>query len=160
MFTTINNYINDSFEVLTTKSKSYILDSADKVIRDPDWLGRSKPPTITDNEISIQRIPTAFNPFKGIGTVRLTISPDSENTKIKCDIYPWNNSFSDIIIVGVGLMTAWTFAGLIIVSTNWDSLVIIGLCWILAIFFTYISVLTNKKILRDYSKTIIKELTK
>jgi len=160
MFTAIDKFINESFEVQTPKSKVDILDSADKVIKDHDWLVNSRPPSITDNEVSIQRRPSAFAPFRGIGTVKFTFSQNLEETNIKCDIYPYNNSFSYVIILGVGLMTIWTLLGLLFSTNNKNSLLILGLGWIVAIFLTYISVLTNKKSLRDYSTTIIKELTK
>jgi len=160
MFTIINNYINESFEVQTPKAKDDILHSADKVIRGYDWLVNSKPPSITDNQVSIQRRPSAFAPFRGIGTIKLTISQNLEKTSIKCDIYPYDNSFPYIIIFGIGLMTTWTVGDLLISTNNKNSLLILGLGWTAAIFLTYISVLTNKKRLRDYSTTIIKELTK
>ena len=159
MFTTINKYINESFEVQTPKTKGDILDSADKVIRDYDWIVTSEAPLIRDNEVTIHRKPSAFAPFRPIGMVRFTVSQNLEKTNIKCDIYPYNNSFPYIIVVGIGLMTIWTVVGLII-STSYNSLLILGLGWTAAIFLTYISVLTNKKRLRDYSTTIIKELTK
>jgi hypothetical protein len=160
MFTTINEYINESFEVQTPKTKGDILDSADKVIKDHDWLVNSKPPLITDNQVSIQRRPSAFAPFRGIGTVKLTISQNLENTNIKCDIYPYDNYFPYIIILGIGLLTTWTVGGLLISTNHKNLLLILGLGWTAAILFTYISLLTNKKKLKNYSTSIIKELTK
>jgi|GEM_PF-5925225 len=159
MFATINKYVNGSFEVQTPKTRRDILNSADKVIRDHDWLVTSKPPLITDNEVRIQRAPSAFAPFRGIGTVKFIVSQNLEKTNIKCDIYPYNNSFPYIIVLGIGLMTTWTFAGLLI-STSKNSFLVLGLGWVLAIVSTYASMLTNKRRLKDYATTIIGKLVK
>ena len=157
MLQIINKYLNENFEIQTSQSMDSILKSVDKVVREYDWVIKSRPPIITENEIQIQRTPSTFAPFRGLGTIKLTLSGNSGQTNIKCDIYPYNNSFLYILMLGIGLMGIWTLVGLFI-STSMDTLLVLGIAWTGAIITTTISVLINKRKLKYYSKGILKAL--
>lgn len=161
MFTKIDRYVNESFEILTSKRRDEILDSANKLTSDYDRYNKSKFVVITNNQINIQSRPSTLAPFRGVGKIKLTISQNLDKTIIKCDIYPFSNSFSYIIILGLILMTIWTLVGLLIsTKMNSNSWIILGVGWVGAFALTYNSLIANKKRLRNYSKGIIEKLTK
>ena len=158
MLTSINQKISEHFEIISDKSMKIIMESADKKIRDFDGILQGKPPIITDGRIEINRSPLVFTAFRGIGTIVFSFSENKNQTSMTCEIFPYNNSFHLILLIGIVLLSLWTTAG--IIFWNQNSIIILSCGWIIAIVGTYISLVLNKHRLRKYSREIAKELLK
>jgi hypothetical protein len=156
MFKWINNYVNESFDMDTFKSKNSILSGAKSIIEGCDFFDKSEP-LISDGRIEINRMPGTLNPFGGLGKIVIVFNEYQNWTTLRCETFPYNNAVPTILNLALGTMILWSMIGLLLSWSIW-SLVVILSGWLIAGSSCFLSIWNSKITLRRYATRIVDKL--
>jgi len=115
---------------------------------------------LNDGRIEIVRTPTVFNPFKANGRIVLTLNEISDNNaQLKCEILPFDGTYPIIVGLFIAFFTLMSLLILLFGRGN-ETFLLILFMWTIFGLIQYVAYSLNKHGLIDYSKKVIKELTK
>lgn len=115
---------------------------------------------INNGKIEIIQSPTVFNAFKPNGRIIINLSANDPNSiKFTCEVIPFNGNLPILIWLIISMLVLWSL-GVLLFSRNFHAFLMIVGAWTVLGLITYLIVLFNKHGLVNYSKRVIKELTK
>lgn len=156
------------YEISTNKSKEAILSD---IYRNAESQKRSntllsfdlvdyRSFKVENGQIEIERLPSMFNPFRGIGTIYFHLESSIRGTTIKCVLEPYSK-FSIMATFGCLFCFLVLMTAIILFSINGNYAQVfffILFMWSISLGFPYLMARVNRKGLEEYSKTILNDL--
>jgi hypothetical protein len=165
MFQKINDIINTSYETVIPRGKEELIGVFVTNKSDPKWFSFLIPSQIDLREIKINgdmieilRMPGTFSPFRTHGKIRLHLlrAEKKDQTKIRCEIFPGNNTTPYLIFYQI--LTTGLLAILFLIMGKDFPTKVIGALVVVIIpgLISYLKHRSSRRDLIDYSRVIIK----
>lgn len=157
------------YEISTDKSKEAILSDINRKVESQkgnntlfsfDLVDYSSF-KIQNDHIEIERQPSMFNPFRGIGTIYFHLDKSIKGTTtIKCILEPYSK-FSLMATFGCLFCFLVLMTAIILFSINGNYAQVfffILFMWSISLGFPYLMTRVNRKALEEHSRTILNDL--
>jgi hypothetical protein len=156
------------YEISTNKSKEAILLDINRKVESQKrnntlfsfYLVDYSSFKVQNDQVEIERQPSMFNPFRGIGTIYFNLEKSIKGTTIKCILEPYSK-FSLIATFGclfcfLMLLTVILF---FFINENYAQVFFFILfMWTISLSFPYLMARVNRSALEEYSRTVLSDL--
>ena len=116
--------------------------------------------SLSDTRIEINRKPIFVDAFRSSGTITIDLISTSDNgTILKCRTLPFHGNLPIFVTLGAGGLILWTLM-ILAFGRNFESLLFILVSWSMTGVLSLIIFALTKYGLINYSKRVIKELTR
>ena len=156
------------YEISTNKSKEAILSDINRKVESQKGnntlfsfeLVDYSSFKVQNDQIKIERQPSMFNPFRGVGTIYFNLEKSIGGTTIKCILEPYSKlsimaTFGCLACFLMLMTTIIIFS----ISGNYAQVFFFILfMWTISLGFPYLMARVNRSALEEYSKTILNDL--
>jgi hypothetical protein len=165
MFQKFNEIINTSYDTVVPRGTGELIGILTTKKNDAKWFSSFIPSRIDFKEIKVNgdmieilRMPGPFSPFRAHGKIRLHFHETVKNdeTKIRCEIYPGNNTMPYLIVYQI--LTTGLLAILFLIMGKDFTTKVIGALLVVIVpgLISYLKYKSSRRDLIDYSRVIIK----
>jgi hypothetical protein len=163
----LNQKITHTFQVTTDASKEDIFSWIGDGKRKQLWTDFLVPGTIdykainvSDTRIELVRMPTMFNPFRPYGRIIIEIEEiKNKRTNLKCQILPYDGMLPVALGLLIGFLILWTLSAFYF-ARSINMLLFVVPPWVMLGLVIYLGYRYTKSALKEYSKLLIKEITR
>ncbi len=163
----LNEKITEKYEVTADNSEQDILTAISLGKQKDTWthflMSDSvdfKEISIVNGRIKIMRGPLFLDVFRSSGKITIEmVSLPNKGTLLKCEVLPYQGNLPIFLGLLIAVLTLWT---LIVVAfgRDYNALLMILMAWGMFGGFSYLTYLLTKHGLVNYSRKVIREITK